>query len=88
MARCDVCQNEYDKTFKIILSGTEHTFDCFECAIESLAPRCCQCSVRVIGHGFETSQGVFCSANCARLSGYHSATDRLDGFATLDSHIS
>jgi hypothetical protein len=32
MATCEVCNNEYDKTFEISMAGTTHTFDSFECA--------------------------------------------------------
>jgi hypothetical protein len=28
-----------------------YTFDCFECAIQALAPTCAHCQSRVIGHG-------------------------------------
>jgi hypothetical protein len=38
MARCETCGNEYDKAFEIKISGTSHTFDSFECAIQTLAP--------------------------------------------------
>lgn len=29
MANCEVCRNEYDKTFDIITAGKKHTFDSF-----------------------------------------------------------
>ena len=38
MPRCDVCGNIYDKTLSIDAWGRRHTFDCFECAIQLLAP--------------------------------------------------
>src|SRR5262249_2279737 len=41
--RCEVCGNDYDKTFQVTVDGEIHTFDAFECAIESLAPRCAHC---------------------------------------------
>ena len=37
MARCDVRGNNYDEAFSVDLTGQEHTFDSFECAIH--APR-------------------------------------------------
>ena len=43
MGRCAVCGNEYDKSFDLTMRGKRYTFDCFECAIESLAPRCKAC---------------------------------------------
>ena len=38
MAKCEVCGNEYDKTFEVITGGVRHTFDSFECPIQVLAP--------------------------------------------------
>ena len=67
MARCDVCGNEYDKTMSIDAWGRRHTFDCFECAIQLLAPTCDHCGCRIIGHGVEDSEGrLFCCGHCAR----------------------
>jgi len=55
MANCEVCGNDYDKTFDVVFYGTRHTFDSFECAIQRLAPTCDHCSCRVIGHGVEAA---------------------------------
>ena len=38
MHTCEVCHNEYDKAFEIIMGGERHTFDSFERAIHALAP--------------------------------------------------
>ena len=38
MSVCDVCGNDYDKAFKVMMGGETHTFDSFECAIHALAP--------------------------------------------------
>lgn len=43
MPVCEVCRNDYDKAFDVILAGQRHTFDSFECAIQKLAPRCTAC---------------------------------------------
>jgi hypothetical protein len=48
MARCDVCGNDYDKSFTITAQGKQHVFDSFECAIHALAPRCAHCKCQVI----------------------------------------
>ena len=40
MARCEVCGNDYDKSFQVTMAGKSHTFDSFECAIHALAPTC------------------------------------------------
>ena len=33
MAACEVCGNDYDKSFEVVAAGVRHTFDSFECAI-------------------------------------------------------
>jgi hypothetical protein len=40
MAKCEVCDNQYDKTFEVLMAGKTHVFDSFECAISALAPTC------------------------------------------------
>ena len=37
---CETCGNTYDKAFEVVMGGTTHTFDSFQCAIYALAPRC------------------------------------------------
>jgi hypothetical protein len=78
MARCDQCGNDYDKAFQISMAGTTHTFDSFECAIQSLAPTCPHCKCRVIGHGVEASGTIYCCAHCASHDGATSLRDRAD----------
>lgn len=47
MARCDVCGNDYDKSFQLTThEGTTKTFDSFECAIHAVAPECAHCGSR------------------------------------------
>ncbi len=76
MAKCEVCDNEYDKSFEVSRGGEHHTFDSFECAIHSMAPSCAHCGCKVVGHGVEASGKIFCCANCARLSGTRELRDR------------
>ena len=77
MARCEVCGNDYDKSFQVTLAGKSHTFDSFECAIQVLAPACQHCGCKIIGHGVEAKNGgMFCCANCARQSGETELRDR------------
>lgn len=76
--KCDNCGNEYDKSFKISMAGEEHNFDCFECAINMLAPTCGHCETRVIGHGVEDEGRVFCCVHCAEMSGVKSLRDRTE----------
>jgi hypothetical protein len=68
MAVCEVCGNEYDKSFEVVLAGESHVFDSFECAIHALAPSCGHCGCRVIGHGVEVDARFYCCANCARAA--------------------
>jgi len=77
MAQCEVCRNQYDKTFQVIAEGRTHVFDSFECAIQALAPTCANCGCRVIGHGVEGNGRVFCCANCAKVDGVSGFRDRL-----------
>lgn len=77
MGRCEVCGNDYDKTFQVITDSGEHLFDSLECAIHSLAPTCGHCGCRVIGHGIEANDTVYCCANCALSAGVAGARDRV-----------
>jgi len=78
MAKCDVCGNDYDKSFEVTsASGDRHTFDSFECAIHKLAPTCAHCGCKVVGHGIEADGTFYCCANCARESGTRGARDRV-----------
>jgi hypothetical protein len=68
MATCDSCGNEYDKTFTITRGDTSGTFDSFECAINLIAPVCMHCGCRILGHGVETGDAIYCCAHCARVA--------------------
>lgn len=82
---CEICGNEYDKAFEVILDGGRHVFDCFECAITGLAPICVQCHCRIIGHGVESEGDMFCGAHCAKVAGVEDATDRVDPRSPLNT---
>lgn len=69
MARCEVCDNEYERAFEVTMAGRTHVFDSFECAIHRLAPTCGHCDCRVIGHGVESHGVVYCCARCAHQEG-------------------
>lgn len=75
--KCENCGNDYDKAFKVMLGGAEHTFDSFECAINVLAPTCEHCETRIIGHGVEAQGQVFCCVHCAKHAGYKELRDRI-----------
>jgi hypothetical protein len=77
MARCEMCGNEYDKTFEVIMNGQSHVFDSFECAIHVLAPTCSHCGCRIIGHGLEANGRFFCCDHCAEAMGVERLRDRV-----------
>jgi hypothetical protein len=78
MASCEVCGNNYDKSFSVVThDGIRHVFDSFECAIHAIAPRCMHCGCVIIGHGMETESGFFCCAHCAEQMGVPEMQDRV-----------
>jgi hypothetical protein len=78
MAQCEVCGNDYDKSFQVKLSqGATHVFDSIECAASALAPRCGQCNTRILGHGLEANGTMYCCANCARKAGVQQLRDHV-----------
>ena len=78
MNKCESCGNEYDKAFKVTMSGKEYTFDSFECAINRLAPQCSHGSTRIIGHGVESDNKILCCAHCAKAKGVNGLRDHAD----------
>ena len=76
MARCETCGNNYDKAFEIVMAGTSHSFDSFECAIQALAPTCGHCGCRILGHGVEANGDIYCCAHCAGQAGVQGIQDR------------
>ena len=76
MAQCEVCGNQYDKTFEVLLTGRTHVFDSFECAITALAPTCKHCGCKIIGHGVEANGAFYCCAHCANAAGVQGVQDR------------
>jgi hypothetical protein len=75
--QCEVCGNEYDKSFEVTIGGESHTFDCFECAIHALAPECEHCGCKIIGHGIEAEGSYYCCAHCAAEKGVAGVHDRV-----------
>jgi len=86
MAVCEVCGNEYDKSFTLKRANEDkaHVFDSFECAIHALAPRCAHCECRIVGHGVESESGIFCCAHCAKQEGAGDLRDRSNGTSRDD----
>jgi hypothetical protein len=77
MATCEVCGNDYDKSFEVMMQGSSHVFDSFECAIHALAPRCEHCGCRIVGHGVEAAGAIYCCVHCAEQSGESGLADRV-----------
>lgn len=69
MGLCATCGNQYENTFEVVKDGKSYEFDSFECAIHKLAPTCNRCGCRVIGHGVQNGDTIFCCANCAEMAG-------------------
>ncbi len=61
---CEVCGNTYEKAFAVLIGGERHVFDSFECAIHKLAPVCDHCGCRILGHGVEEGEQMFCCRHC------------------------
>jgi len=59
------------------LGGESYVFDSFECAIHLLAPMCSHCGCRIVGHGVEVEDEMFCCAHCAKMSGMQGVADRI-----------
>jgi hypothetical protein len=77
MSACEVCGNEYDKAFTVVMGDRQHIFDCFECAIHALAPECARCGCAIIGHGVESKGTFYCGAHCAVQEGVRGVDDRV-----------
>ena len=76
MAKCETCGNDYDRAFTVIVDNERHVFDSFECAIAALAPVCPHCGVRIIGHGVQHNDTIFCCVHCAKHEGVKGLRDR------------
>jgi hypothetical protein len=77
MAICDTCGNDYDKAFTVSWGdGNSATFDSIECAAAKVAPDCAHCGCRILGHGIETPEAIFCCAHCARKDSNADVNDR------------
>ena len=66
---CEVCGNDYDKVFEIIVAGRRHVFDSFECAIHALSAVCEHCRRKTVPQGFDPGARFYCSPGCAQASG-------------------
>ncbi len=76
---CETCGNQYTRSFEVRLEGETYVFDCFECAIQRLAPRCTSCGVAIVGHGVEAGGSMYCCAHCSRTAGVKGLRDHVQG---------
>ncbi|WP_338836786.1 hypothetical protein [Gordonia polyisoprenivorans] len=80
MAICDMCGSENPRAMTITIGGDAQSggvFDSFECAIAALAPHCGHCRCRILGHGLESGNDIFCCAHCAREAGHRGLIDHI-----------
>lgn len=77
MGMCDTCGNDYDKSFTVTIGERTATFDTIECAAHAIAPTCAHCGCRILGHGIEVGNEIFCCAHCAHKSGHDEPADRV-----------
>jgi hypothetical protein len=76
---CSTCGNTYDRAFEVVTAdGERFTFDSLECAAHKVAPNCAHCGCRVLGHGVQADDTVYCCASCARSAGVDDTRDRSD----------
>ncbi len=66
MATCEVCGNNYDNPITVTQGNRSGVFDSFECAAHAMAPTCSHCGCRILGHGVQVGDVMFCCAHCAR----------------------
>jgi hypothetical protein len=66
MTLCASCGNDYEKSFTVTMDRQSYDFDCFECAINKLAPMCQCCGCKIIGHGIESDNYLYCCSHCLR----------------------
>ena len=79
MGQCSTCGNDYEASFEVTLGDRTYAFDSFECAIHKLAPVCTACGCRILGHGVQSNDSMFCSAHCARQRGVHGIMTHVGG---------
>ena len=68
MGQCEVCHNDDDRAFEVVMNASRHTFDTFQCAIHALAATCETCGSRIVGHAVKEKNHVYCCAHCALLN--------------------
>jgi hypothetical protein len=75
MPQCEVCGNDYDKAFQVIVAGTTHTFDSPECAIRAVDPPAPTAAAGSSGTSWRATAHRRC-VNCAKHEGDDRLVDR------------
>ena len=60
VGKCVQSGNDYDQSFTVTIDGRPSCSNSFECAIAALAPVCPHCGVRIVGHGVQHPDTIFC----------------------------
>ena len=76
MGVCDLCGNDYDRSFTITRGDRSRTYDSLECAVTDLGARLRTLRVPRPGHGVEKGGVVFCCSHCAESPVHATRTDR------------
>ena len=58
-------ERAFKPVLHVSLGSRTMTFDSFECAIHARAPTCAHCGCKIVGHGVEVGDAVYCCAHCA-----------------------
>jgi len=85
MAICETCGNDYEDTFRVIFKNRTYEFDSFECAAHALAPSCENCGCRVLGHGVQFDETIFCCVHCAEAAGVTGLSDHVQSDITAQA---
>lgn len=75
MVICDVCGNDYDKSFIFQQGGCSGMFDLFECVIYVFVLCCVYCDCVIIGYGVEGNGCIFCCVYCVGYVGVKGIVD-------------
>lgn len=78
MSLCEFCGNHAQETFQITIHDRIHEFDCFQCAIQALAPTCSSCSCRILGQGVRDGGLFYCGPHCLKMAGQRLYTEEFN----------